>query len=128
MATQKEYYSDLSYKPSLTQLGDIKKVVNADAVRQSIQTIIYTTPGSRLFEPTFGVGIEKFLFEEFSPSTGQTIGKAIETGLSTYEPRISLQSVEVSLMEVDLSYSISIKYVVIDTQTPDSIDVRLVRS
>jgi phage baseplate assembly protein W len=128
MASQKEYYSDLSYQPSLTQLGDMKKVINADAIKQSIQTIIYTAPGSRLFEPTFGVGIEKFIFEEFSPSTGQVLGKAIETGLNKYEPRIALQSVEVSLMEADLSYNVNISYIVIDTQTPDSIEVRLVRS
>ena len=128
MAAQKEYYSDLSYQPSLTHLGDMKKVVNMDAIKQSIQTIIYTAPGSRLFEPTFGVGIEKFIFEEFSPSTGQVLGKAIETGLNRYEPRIALQSVEVSLMEADLSYNVNITYIVIDTQTPDSIEVRLVRS
>jgi phage baseplate assembly protein W len=106
----------------------MKKVVNMDAIKQSIQTIIYTAPGSRLFEPTFGVGIEKFIFEEFSPSTGQVLGKAIETGLNRYEPRIALQSVEVSLMEADLSYNVNITYIVIDTQTPDSIEVRLVRS
>lgn len=128
MAVQKEYYSDLSYQPSLTQLGDIKSVTNLAAIKQSINTIIYTNPGSRLFEPNFGVGIEKFLFEEFSPTIGQTLGKAIETGLNTYEPRIILQSVVVSLMEADLSYNVSIQYVVVDTQTPDSIDVRLVRS
>ena len=128
MAKTREYYSDLSYRPSLTQLGDVKTVVNASAIKQSIDTIIYTVPGSRLFEPTFGVGIERYLFEEFSPATGQIIGKAIETGLSKYETRIALQSVEVSLMEADLSYNISVQYIVIDTQTPDSIQVRLVRS
>lgn len=128
MADQKEYYSDLSYQPSLTQLGDMKKVINMDAIKQSIQTIIYTAPGSRLFEPTFGVGIEKFIFEEFSPAMGQVLGKAIETGLNRYEPRIALQSVDVSLFEADLSYNVNITYVVIDTQTPDSIEVRLVRS
>ena len=128
MSISKEYYSDLSYQPSLTQLGDVKTVVNADAIKQSIDTIIYTNPGSRLFEPTFGVGIERFLFEEFSKATGQVIGKSIETGLIQYEPRIILQSVVVSLIEADLSYNIAVDYVVIDTQTPDSIQVRLVRS
>lgn len=128
MADQKEYYSDLSYQPSLTQLGDMKEVINMAAIRQSLQTIIYTSPGSRLFEPTFGIGIEKFLFEEFSTTTGQVLGKAIETGINRYEPRIALQSVEVSLMEADLSYNINISYIVIDTQTPDSIQVLLVRS
>lgn len=128
MAVTKEYYSDLSYKPVLNQLGDVTKVINTDAIKQSIQTIMYTVPGSRLFEPQFGVGIERFLFEEFSPATGQAIGKAIETGLSKYENRIVLQSVQVSLLEADLSYNVAIQYVVIDTQTPDSIEVRLVRS
>jgi phage baseplate assembly protein W len=128
MAVKKEYYSDLSYKPSLTQLGDVKTVVNLDAIKQSIDTIIYTAPGSRLFEPTFGVGIERYLFEEFSQSTAQTIGKAIETGLTRYETRIVLQSVEVLLMEADLSYNINVQYVVKDVQITDSIQVRLVRS
>jgi phage baseplate assembly protein W len=129
MATpQQEFYSDLSYKPSLTQLGDVQKVINEDAIKQSIQTIMYTAPGSRLFEPTFGVGIEKYLFEEFSEATGATIGKSIENGLNRYEPRIALQSVEVSLLEADLSYNIAIQYMVIDTQTTDAVQVRLVRS
>lgn len=127
MAVTKEYYSDLSYKPSLNQLGDVTKVINTDAIRQSIETIVYTVPGSRLFEPQFGIGIERYLFEEFSPATGQAIGKAIETGLSKYEPRIALQSVEVSLLEADLSYNIVVQYVIIDTQTTDAITVRLVK-
>ncbi len=128
MAVTKEYYSDLSYQPALNQLGDVTKVINTEAIKQSILTIMYTVPGSRLFEPQFGVGIERFLFEEFSQSTGQALGKAIETGLSKYENRIVLQSVQVSLLEADLSYNVTIEYVVIDTQTPDSIEVRLVRS
>lgn len=127
-ATQQEYYSDLSYQPTLTQLGDIQKVINEDSIKQSIQTIIFTPPGSRLFEPTFGVGIEKYLFEEFSQTSGRNIGKAIENGLNKYEPRISLQSVNVSLIESDLSYNIQVQYIVIDTQTNDSIDIELVRS
>ncbi len=128
MSVKKEYYSDLSYKPSLTQLGDVKTVVNLDAIKQSIDTIIYTVPGSRLFEPTFGVGIERYLFEEFSQSTAQTIGKAIEVGLTKYETRIVLQAVEVTLMEADLSYNINVQYMVKDVQITDSIQVRLVRS
>ena len=127
-APQSIYYSDLSYQPGLTQLGDITVVTNLADIQQSIQTIVYTNPGSRLFEPTFGVGIEKYLFEPFSQASGLLIGQAIKTGLIKYEPRISVSSVNVALNESDLSYNITVQYLVIDNQTNDSINIQLTRS
>ena len=129
MATpvQSIFYSDLPYQPGLTQLGDISLITNLADIKQAILTIVYTPQGSRLFEPTFGVGIERYLFEPFSKATAQNIGKAIENGLRTYEPRISLQSVNVS-MEKDVSYNVSVQYLVIDSQSNDSINVQLTTS
>jgi uncharacterized protein len=121
------YYSDLSYSPELTQLGDIQLVTNVDDIKQSINTIVYTPPGSRLFEPTFGVGIEQFLFEPFTEATGAAIGKAIENGINKYEPRVALQSVNV-VMNANLSYSIAVQYLIIDTQTTSNISIQLTRS
>mgnify|MGYP003139661610 FL=1 len=47
--------------------------------KQAIKMIVLTAPGERIMNPSFGVGVKQYLFEQFSDSLYRTVkGKILE--------------------------------------------------
>jgi len=59
----KEVWSDLDPEIVSDGLGQIKRVINVDAVKASIDNILRTRPGERVMLPQFGSPLHSFLFE-----------------------------------------------------------------
>lgn len=122
-----EVYSDLSYKPQLNQLGDATKLINMDSIKQSVQTIVLTPPGSRLFEPNFGCGVGGFTFEILDDDTAQKLQTTIKTALASYEPRIVVNSVSVVADPDNNSLDVEISYLIQELQEYDSTTISLAK-
>jgi len=71
-------------------------VAGADAVEQSIRTILLTEPGERIARPDFGAGLRRFLFAPNSLELRTRIRAAVSEALGRDEARIRVESVEVS--------------------------------
>jgi phage baseplate assembly protein W len=54
-----------------------------------------TAPGERLRRSTFGAGLDNFLFEPNTTMTRRQLEDRITRALTAWEPRISLESVDV---------------------------------
>jgi uncharacterized protein len=65
-------------------------------ILESIQVILKTASGERLRLPTFGAGIERTLFEPNTVATRFDISERIRRAVSDWEPRVSVQSVDVA--------------------------------
>ena len=63
-----------------------------DVVKQNLTMLLLTIPGERIMDPTFGVGLETFLFEPNDTSVLQEIGGRIETQLRKFMPFLSLRN------------------------------------
>ena len=70
-------------------------VEGPDKVRQSILTILDTEPGERVMRPDFGCGLRRFLMEPNSVATRALIRHDVELALATWEPRVTVDRVEV---------------------------------
>ena len=66
-----------------------------DSVRQMIRIILLTRPGEQLLHPEFGVGLEQFLHGPNTITTRRRIRDAIAAGLERFEPRITVDRIEV---------------------------------
>ena len=89
------FYSDLNYlKP---QKGEILEDV--DAIYQSIYSILGTKPGSRLFRPTWGGNLSKYLFEPCDELTADSMFYDIMQTLRD-EPRIEIDESQTSIIPV----------------------------
>lgn len=122
-----EIYSDLSYKPQLNQLGDATKLVNMNSIKQAIKTIILTPPGSRLFEPNFGCGINNYLFEFNDEETKTKLERAIRNSIATYEPRVLLNSVIITSDVENSQLNVEIEYLIKELQEYDSTKISLAK-
>lgn len=80
-------------------------------VKQNFKMLLLTEPGERVMEPNFGVGIKKFLFENFNQSTFAKIERRILDQTGIYLPAVKIQSVSFSEDELDLNrLNIRIEY------------------
>lgn len=90
--------------------GRLEYESGAEKVRQSIWIILDTEPGERIMRPTFGCGLRRYLMKPNTASTRALIERDVRSALSTWEPRINLQSVGVtpgddpSLILIDVHY------------------------
>lgn len=95
---------------------DIAELENEKAIGQSIRNILSTDNGERLFRPDLGAGIRQMLFEPMNAFTEAKMQTAIESAIESQEPRVIVQSVNISADEDNYKYDIFIVCIVKDTQ------------
>jgi phage baseplate assembly protein W len=65
------------------------------SVRNSIRILLLTRPGEQLMRPLFGAGLDNFRDESNTLTIRRQIQTAILSTLNTYEPRITVDRVDV---------------------------------
>ena len=87
---------------------DLKIDYDEKAIYNSILNIFNTKKGQKILNPTFGLDLEQYLFENVSKENGQTIGQTIYEELALYEPRIVVNDVRVVARPDNNEYKITI--------------------
>jgi phage baseplate assembly protein W len=62
-------------------------------IRQSIWTILATSPGERVMRPDFGCGLNDLVFGVNNAATATAVTRAVREALATWEPRIDVLDV-----------------------------------
>lgn len=89
-------YSDynISFLPDPIT-GDLQKVENDEAVKQSIRLLILTSLNERVFQPGLGTTLQAALFDQLDDITLTILAKTIADGIRNFERRAELQSVDI---------------------------------
>lgn len=83
-----EVWVDLDPNLNIDSRGGIKRAVNVDAVKSSINNILRTNPGERVFRPTFGAGIGLLIGEPTRRDSLNEISNIIYKQISIWDNRI----------------------------------------
>ena len=104
------------------QRGQTAMVAAEENVRQSIQIILTTQLEERLFRSQFGVDLQQFVFAQVDEELERDITGIIFEALSRFEPRISIDNVELFDDEslAGLLY-IHLEYTLLATQQPGNL-------
>ncbi|MEU3774900.1 GPW/gp25 family protein [Streptomyces sp. NPDC032472] len=86
-------------------------VSGAEAIRQSVETLLDTEPGERVMRPTFGCGLRRHLMAPNTAATRAAIAAEIGEALTAWEPRIRVTEVSVTAGEEPALVWIDIAYV-----------------
>lgn len=91
--------------------GRLAYVSYEDDVEQAVEIILRTSPGERVMKPSFGAGLDSFLFAGNSPVTHRRVEGAVRQALLNDEPRITVERVtaragdgDPNLMEIEVDY------------------------
>jgi phage baseplate assembly protein W len=110
--------SGWAFPVTLDASGSVAVASAEEDVRQSIRIILGTNLGERVMRPDFGSGIRAFVFEAISTTTLTLLRTRVEDALIRWEPRISVERVEVALPNRSSSQvHISVDYRVRATNT-----------
>lgn len=76
--------------------GKLRYESGPEKVRQAIRLILDTEPGERIMRPTFGCGLRRYLMKPNTTATRTLLQRDVVQALQAWEPRIDVQSVEVT--------------------------------
>ena len=77
------------------RMGYKMNVTMRQAISQNLKCLMLTAPGERIMDPSFGVGMNKYVFSNEGSELTKNIKVNIRQQVSKYMPFVSIQSVEV---------------------------------
>ncbi len=114
----------ISFPPRLGADGRFAWSSGPANIREMIQVILLTQPGERLMLTGFGGKLRSFLFEPNTVATRQRIQEEIQSTLSLWEPRITVQSVSVDPDTDDPRAAVAtLQYQLVASQTAEQLQL-----
>ena len=97
---------------------DLIAIKNENAIARSIRNIVFTTPGEKFFDPSFGSRITESLFENIDEITATIIVDEIRQSIDNYEPRVEVDDVKAFPDFENNGFDVTITYDVIGSEIP----------
>ena len=112
----------LAFPLQVDPQGGIALATGERDIEQSIRIILETVPGERVMRPEFGCRVHELIFAPNNAATEGLLIHYIKQALERWEPRIELQTVEVSnALDAEATLLVEIKYQIKDTHDERSI-------
>lgn len=90
------------------EINDFKFDYDIDAISNSLRNLFTTTPGDKILNPEYGLDLRKYIFEPATIEMANSIRGEIFTQVARYEPRVTLKSVNITILEDVNEYDITI--------------------
>ena len=112
-------FKDISMSFQANPLNDdLIALKNENAIARSIRNIVFTLPGEKFFNASFGSRITESLFENIDDITSTIIVDEITQSIENYEERVKLLDVQASPNYDNNSYDLTIRYLIIGRDIP----------
>jgi len=111
-------FKDVSASFQINPLNyDLIALHNENAIARSIRNLILTIPGERPFNPALGSEVYRLLFENFDQQTAFAIKTQIQTTISNFEPRVKIESIDVTPDFDSHEFNVTITYNIIGIES-----------
>ena len=93
---------------------------------QNFKNLMLTSPGERIMDPNFGVGLRKYLFQPMSVFTFDDIAERIHQQVDTYMPFLKIIDIFFDTPtgeEFDNSLGVRIEYFITPLNTLSTLDL-----
>lgn len=107
---------------------DVTNHVDEMAVINSVKNLILTNHYERPFQPEIGCNIQRLLFENMDNITASAIQREILQTINNYEPRVVVETIQVSPDVDNNSYRIGMQFYIVNRTEPISIQFFLQRT
>ena len=112
-------FKDLSMTFQSNPLNDDLIVIkNENAIARSLRNIVFTLPGEKFFDESFGSRITESLFDNIDEITAAIIVDEIRESIDINEPRVQLNDVKAFPDYDNNGFDVVIRYDVIGTEIP----------
>ena len=97
---------------------DLIAIKNENAIARSLRNIVFTLPGEKFFNQSFGSRITESLFENIDEITATIIVDEIRESIDIYESRVELDDVKAYPDYENNGFDVIITYDVVGTEIP----------
>jgi phage baseplate assembly protein W len=116
------YGRSISFPPRIGPDGRVLWSEGPTNVRESIKVILLTELEERVMLPEFGCGLKSFLFKPNTLTTQRLIQEKIMNALILWEPRIALESINITTdEEAEEKIIITIRYRLVATGETENV-------
>jgi phage baseplate assembly protein W len=96
----------------IRQIADIQVDNNEGAIKNSITSILTTSPGEKILNPPFGCNFGDLLFLPVTEQRARLVGETILNAVTKFEPRISIKNINVTPLFDESQYIIDFTIVI----------------
>lgn len=115
-------YTDVDIEFTKQTDGDILKDTGIDAVKNSLQNIVSTIPGSRRMLPEFAGYFYNLLFEPIDEITARELGYSLVEAIRLWDDRVIIDNVHVVAKPDSNKYECTLVFRVRESDEPEEID------
>ena len=108
--------------------ADIVKRYDEQAIKTAVKNLVLTINYERPFHPEIGTQINNLLFEQTTPMLSAVLEKTIRNAIENFEPRVDLTDVSAVVNPDSNSVDVSIQFTILNTQTPQILNLVLERT
>ena len=98
--------------------NDLIAIKNENAIARSLRNIVFTLPGEKFFDESFGSRITESLFDNIDDITAAIIVDEIRESIDINEPRVDLKDVKAYPDYDNNGFDVIITYDVVGTEIP----------
>lgn len=107
-------FKDISFNFSKNPItNDIVVLKNEEAIKQSVKNLILTKVDERPFNPSLGTDTTSYLFQLHNKISANALIEEIESVLTSNEPRITLQQIDVDVNPDSNNFEVYIEYLIV---------------
>jgi len=99
-------YTRNSSLNNINEQKDMRADYDINAIKNSIFNIFTTIPGQKILNPIFGLNLYFYLFNGISYNNGKMLGETILKGLTRYEPRVTVDNINITTDIENQQYTI----------------------
>ena len=97
---------------------DLIALKNEQAIARSLRNIVFTTPGEKFFNETFGSRISNALFDNVDDISASLIIDEIRQSITNFEPRVDLIDVKAEPNFDNNEFNVRIIYNIVGVDVP----------
>ena len=129
MANLQKIYSDLDLTfRRLPVTNDVASSYDEQAVVRSVRNLLLTGFYERPFQPNLGSNLNKLLFEPADQLTSNLIESEVRDVISNFEPRITVNTINVTISPDENSFNLSMTFFVGNNTRATTVTLLLQRS
>jgi phage baseplate assembly protein W len=129
MANLQKIYSDLDLTfKRLPVTNDVALSYDEQAVIRSVRNLLLTGFYERPFQPNLGSNLNKLLFEPADQLTSNLIESEVRDVISNFEPRITVNTINVTISPDENSFNLSMTFFVGNNTRATTVTLLLQRS
>ena len=98
--------------------NDLIAIKNENAIARSMRNIVFTTPGEKFFDPSFGSRLTESVFENIDEISSTLIIDEIRQSINRLEPRVRLKDVRAFPNYENYNFDVVIRYDIVGIDVP----------